>query len=127
MRCEVTSDQLVTRLFMNDDDVPYSTREIAGSFVVHVITADVVPALAVRDEITGEVVSATGGFKITAAVSYFAVLATLVARTVTVWLLLIAAGAVYNPVDEIFPIRGLIDHVTAVLVMPDTAATNWRV
>jgi hypothetical protein len=114
----------VTRLVIDDDDVPYSTREIAGSLVVHVITADVVPGLAISEEITGSVVSATGGFKTIVAVSYFAVLAPLVARTIIVCLLVTEAGAVYKPVEEILPTKGLMDHVTARLVVPDTAATN---
>jgi hypothetical protein len=33
-------------------------------------------------------------------------------------------GAVYRPDEEIVPIAGLIDHVTAVLLVPDTAAVN---
>ena len=34
------------------------------------------------------------------------------------------AGAVYRPAAEIEPTKGLMDQVTAVLVLPDTAAAN---
>jgi hypothetical protein len=41
-------------------DVPKSTRDVAGSFVVQVITAvDVLVAFAVRFEMTGGVLSTT--------------------------------------------------------------------
>jgi hypothetical protein len=117
----------VTKFVIVDDEVPNSTREIAGSFVVHVMTADVVPGVALTDEITGAVVSAVGGLTITVAVAYFVVFAALVARTVTVCLLATDAGAVYKPPVEILPTRGLIDQVTAILVVPDTLAVNCRV
>jgi hypothetical protein len=66
------------------DEVPYSTRDVAGSLVVQRITADVDDGLAATDEITGAVLSATtAGLMTTVPVPYFAVLAVLVARTVT--------------------------------------------
>ena len=37
------------------------------------------------------------------------------------------AGAEYRPVEEIEPIRGLMDQVTAVLALPVTVAANCRV
>ena len=48
--------------------------------------------------------------------------ATLVAVTVTVWELEIEAGAVYRPAALMLPTAGLIDHVTAVLLVPVTVA-----
>ena len=95
--------------------------------MTHVITADVVAGSRVIFEMTGAVVSVAGGFKTTVAVAYFVASAELVERTITVRLLLIDAGAVYNPVDEMLPTNGLIDHFTPVFVVPDTIATNWRV
>jgi hypothetical protein len=53
--------------------------------------------------------------------------ATLVAVTVTVCCELILEGAVYNPVDEIVPTLGLMDHVTAVLLVSVTVAVNCLV
>ena len=52
--------------------------------------------------------------------------ATLVAFTVTVWELVIEAGAVYRPAALMLPTSGLIDHVTAVLpVLVTVAAKLW--
>jgi hypothetical protein len=48
--------------------------------------------------------------------------ATLVAVTVTVWELEIKAGAVYTPAAVMLPTTGLIDHVTAVLLVLVTVA-----
>jgi hypothetical protein len=48
--------------------------------------------------------------------------ATLVAVTVTVWELAIEAGAVYTPAAVMLPTTGLIDHVTAVLLVLVTVA-----
>jgi hypothetical protein len=48
--------------------------------------------------------------------------AALVAITVTVWELPIEPGAVYSPAAPMLPTTGLIDHVTAVLLVPVTAA-----
>jgi hypothetical protein len=50
--------------------------------------------------------------------------ATPVAVTVTAWELVMLAGAVYSPVAEMLPTLGLIDQVTAVLVVPVTVAVN---
>ena len=46
------------------------------------------------------------------------------AVTVTVCNAETLAGAVYNPPVEIVPDDGLMDHVTAVLLVPNTAAVN---
>jgi hypothetical protein len=48
--------------------------------------------------------------------------ATLVAFTVTAWELVIEAGAVYRPAPVMLPTTGLIDHVTAVLLVLVTVA-----
>ena len=48
--------------------------------------------------------------------------AALVVFTVTVWELVIEAGAVYRPAALILPTAGLIDQVTAVLHVPVTVA-----
>jgi hypothetical protein len=50
--------------------------------------------------------------------------ATLVALTVTVWELVIEAGAEYRPAAVMLPTTGLIDHVTAVLPALVTVAEN---
>jgi hypothetical protein len=50
--------------------------------------------------------------------------ATLVAVTVTVWELVIEPGAVYRPAALMLPTTGLIDHVTAVLLVPVTVAAK---
>jgi hypothetical protein len=50
--------------------------------------------------------------------------ATLVARTVTVCIVAIAAGAVYNPALEIVPVLGLNDQVTVVSAAFETIAVN---
>ena len=49
---------------------------------------------------------------------------TLWAVTVTVCDVRILDGAVYRPAEEIVPTDGLIDQVTAVLLVPKTAAVN---
>src|ERR1035438_1317780 len=46
------------------------------------------------------------------------------AVTVTVWAVRILDGAVYRPAEEIVPNDGLIDQVTAVLLVPKTVAVN---
>jgi hypothetical protein len=61
---------------------------------------------------------------VTLAVAFLLASATLVAVTVTVCGPLSAAGAVYSPPLEIVPTAGLTDHVTAVLLVPVTAAEN---
>jgi hypothetical protein len=50
--------------------------------------------------------------------------ATLWAVTVTVCDVRILDGAVYKPAEEIVPTGGLIDQVTAVLLVPKTVAVN---
>jgi hypothetical protein len=35
------------------------------------------------------------------------------------------AGAVYRPVEDRLPTLELIDHVTAMFVVPETKALNW--
>ena len=42
--------------------------------------------------------------------------------TVTVWVLVIEAGAVYKPAAVMLPTTGLSDHVMAVLEVPPTVA-----
>jgi hypothetical protein len=44
--------------------------------------------------------------------------------TLTVCAVLIADGAMYNPVEEIAPVGGSVDQMTAVLLLPKTAAVN---
>jgi hypothetical protein len=72
----------------------------------------------------GLAVTCTGGTTVTLAVAVLLVFATLVAVTVTVCGLCNAVGAVYRPPLEIVPTAGLTDHVTAVFVIPVTAAVN---
>ena len=72
----------------------------------------------------GLTVTCTGGTTVTLAVAVLLVSATLVAVTVTVCGLPSVAGAVYRPPLEIVPIAGLTDQVTAVFVVPVTAAVN---
>ena len=66
----------------------------------------------------------TGGTTVTLAVAVLLVSATLVAVTVTVCGLPSVAGAEYRPPLEIVPTAGLTDHVTAIFVVPVTAAVN---
>jgi hypothetical protein len=54
----------------------------------------------------------------------FAGSAWLVAVTVTVCCVVMLEGAVYSPVVLIEPTTGLMDHVTAVFVVPETVAVN---
>ena len=58
------------------------------------------------------------------AVADFVESAALVAVTVTVWELVIEAGAVYTPEALMLPTSGLSDHVTAVLLVPVTVAAK---
>ncbi len=62
--------------------------------------------------------------RVTVAEADFVGSATVVAVTVTVWLVLIVAGAVYKPVLETVPTAGFRLHVTAVLLDPVTVAVN---
>ncbi len=50
--------------------------------------------------------------------------ATLWAVTVTAWGVETLDGAIYRPAVEIVPADGLIDQVTAVLLVPRTVAAN---
>ena len=72
----------------------------------------------------GLTATCTTGVMITLAVAVLLASAALVAVTVTVCGPLSAAGAVYSPPLEIVPTAGLTDHVTAVLLVPVTAAEN---
>src|ERR1017187_5349885 len=65
-----------------------------------------------------------GGARLTVALPDLVASATPVAVTVTAWELVMLAGAVYSPVAEMLPTLGLIDQVTAVLVVPVTVAMN---
>ena len=56
------------------------------------------------------------------AVADFVGSATLVAVTVTVWVLAIEAGAVYRPAIVMLPTSGLSDQVTAILLVFVTVA-----
>ena len=61
------------------------------------------------------------GVRLTVAVAVLVLSAELFAMTVTVWELLIVAGAVYTPFTKV-PTDGLIDQVTALLLVPVTEA-----
>jgi hypothetical protein len=74
--------------------------------------------------VDGLTVTCTGGTTVTLAVAFLLVSATLAAVTVTVCGLPSVAGAEYRPPLEIVPTAGLTDHVTAVFVIPVTAAVN---
>jgi hypothetical protein len=74
--------------------------------------------------VAGLTVTCTGGTTVTLAVAFLLVSATLVAVTMTVCGLPSVAGAEYRPPLEIVPTAGLTDHVTAVFVVPFTAAVN---
>ena len=65
-----------------------------------------------------------GGVSETVAVAVFAVSAALVAITVTVCGEAMEVGAVYKPLVERVPTKGLSVQVTAVLVVPKTDAMN---
>jgi hypothetical protein len=63
---------------------------------------------------------------VTAAVADLVGSARLMAVTVTVWELVVEAGAVYRPEALIVPTTGLIDQATAVLlVLVTVAAKLW--
>ena len=64
------------------------------------------------------------GATLTLAMAVLVASAALVAVTVTVWVLPMADGAWYSPPLVIVPIAGFTDHVTAVFVVPVTAAAN---
>jgi hypothetical protein len=66
----------------------------------------------VRVAAPGDTETATPGCSVTVAVAYFVVSAVLVARTVTVCVDVIDAGAEYRPEDDMVPTAGERDHVT---------------
>ena len=72
----------------------------------------------------GLTVICTPGVMVTLAVAPLLESATLVAVTVTVCGLPSVAGAVYKPPLVIVPTAGLSVHLTAVFVVPVTAAVN---
>jgi len=74
--------------------------------------------------VDGLTVICTGGTTVTLAVAVLLASAALVAVTVTVCGLPSVAGALYKPLLEMVPTAGLTDHVTAVFVVPVTAAVN---
>ena len=74
--------------------------------------------------VEGLTVTCTGGTTLTLASAFLLASAALVAVTVTVCGPLSVVGAVYRPPLEIVPAAGLTDQVTAVLVVPVTAAVN---
>jgi hypothetical protein len=76
-----------------------------------------VAAVGVRETVTGAVI-------VMLATACLLGSAPLVAVTVTVCWLLSAAGAVYRPALEIVPTAGFTDQVTAIFVVPVTAAVN---
>ena len=66
-----------------------------------------------------------GGLSVTVAEALLVLSAVLVAVTVTVCCVLTVLGAEYKPAVLMLPTPvGLIDHVTAVLPVPETAAVN---
>jgi hypothetical protein len=65
-----------------------------------------------------------GRVRVSVARPNLVVLAAEVALIVTVCCAARDGGAVYNPVEEIFPTAGLNVHVTAVLLVPVTVAVN---
>jgi len=67
---------------------------------------------------------AAEGNNVSEAVSVVPGLATLAAVAVMVVCVASEEGAVYRPVDEIVPIAGLRDQVTAVLELPVTVAVS---
>ena len=80
-----------------------------------------------KDTEDGVSETVTGGVSVTVAVADLVASATLVAFTVTVWELVIEAGALYRPAAVMLPTSGLSDHVTAVLLVLVTLAEKLRV
>jgi len=70
------------------------------------------------------VIERTGGVSVTEALAILVGSAALVAETTTVCGEVMDPGAIYKPLGEIVPTEGLTAQVTAVLVVPDTAAVN---
>ena len=75
-----------------------------------------------KDTEDGVSETVTRGMSVRVAVADFVGSATLVAFTVTVWELVIEAGAVYRPAAVMLPTTGLSDQVTAVLLVLVTVA-----
>ena len=75
-----------------------------------------------KDTEDGVSETVTVGFRATVAVADFVGSAALVAFTVTVWELVIEAGAVYRPAAVMLPTSGLSVQVTAVLLVLVTVA-----
>jgi hypothetical protein len=74
--------------------------------------------------VPGDTVTVTAGVTVTFAVADLVGSCTLAAVTVTVCGLPSVPGAVYRPPLETLPTAGFTDHVTAVFVVPVTAAEN---
>src|ERR1700674_4807971 len=92
-------------------------------FVTVAVNCRVCDGMSVAE--VGATLTATGGLRVTVADAVLLVSAVLVAVTVTVCRELTVVGAVYNPVLLTLPTPdGLIDQVTVVVVLPDTAAAN---
>src|ERR1035437_9156036 len=81
---------------------------------------------AVSEVVEGVSEIVTGGLSVTVALVDLVGSATLVAVTVTVWVPVIEAGAVYRPAAVMLPTTGLSDQVTAVLpVLVTVAEKVW--
>jgi hypothetical protein len=114
---------------------PVVLIEPTAGLIDHVTAVFVVPETAAvnccvcdgpRAAVVGETdtVTTVGGTSVTVADALFAGSAWLVAVTVTVCCVVMLEGAVYSPVVLMEPTSGLIDQVTAVFVVPVTAAVN---
>jgi hypothetical protein len=68
--------------------------------------------------------TATGGTRLIIALADLVESAALVAVIVTVWAVLMLAGAVYRPLPDSVPTAGLKLQETAVFVLPVTLAVN---
>jgi hypothetical protein len=68
--------------------------------------------------------TATGGTRLIIALADLVESAALVAVMVTLWAVLMLAGAVYRPLPDNVPTAGLKLQVAAVLVLPVTLAVN---
>jgi multidrug efflux pump subunit AcrB len=81
--------------------------------------------LAYKLAVVGVRLTAIGGIKVTVAEAAEVPFCWLVAVTVTGCFVVMLAGAVYSPVALMLPVpAGLIDHVTAVLLLFVTVAEN---
>jgi len=81
--------------------------------------------LAYKVAVAGPTDTLMAGDNVTVAEAVAAVFAWLVAVTVMVCCMAMLAGAVYRPEELIVPVPvGLIDHVTAVLLVFETVAVN---